>query len=80
MFFSGENVFTAFISPIVPIEIKSSALALGESYFLAIYTTSLKLWVINSSLALLSPSVILCIISASSDFVRGGGRVSLPLI
>ena len=55
IFFSGLNVFTAFIKPIVPILIKSSILIPVFSNFLAIYTTNLKFLSINMDLAALSP-------------------------
>ena len=80
IFLCGQNVFTAFISPIVPIEIKSSTFAPVASNFFAIYTTSLKLCVISISLAVSSPSVILSITISSSVFFSGGGNVCEPFM
>ncbi len=51
IFFSGLNVFTALISPIVPMLIKSSIFIPVFSNFLAIYTTSRKLRSISNDLA-----------------------------
>ena len=80
MFFSGEKVLTALISPMVPMEIKSSVPALGDSNFLAIYTTSRRLWTISGSRARLSPAEMRAITARSSALLRGGGSVSLPLM
>ena len=76
MFFSGRKVFTALIRPMVPMEIRSSVLAPGESNFRAIYTTSRRLCSISSFRA--SSSSSRASSSASRSFVSGGGSVSLP--
>ncbi len=80
MFFSGLKVFTAFISPMVPMEIRSSTLAPGLSNFFAMYTTSRRLWVIRGSLAPGTSFFMSSITFCSCSFVRGGGRVSGPFI
>jgi len=55
MFLVGSKVFTALISPMVPMEIMSSMPADGVSNFLAMYTTSRKLWVMSRSRASVLP-------------------------
>ena len=47
IFFSGEKVFTALIKPMVPMEMRSSRLMPVDSNFLAMYTTSRRLWTIS---------------------------------
>ena len=80
IFFDGSNVLTALISPIVPIEIRSSIDAVGVSNFLAIYTTSRRLCTIRRSLLSSSPRDSPSNVSASSCGVKGAGRVSGPLM
>ncbi len=80
MFFSTRKVFTALMRPMVPMEIRSSTLAPGLSNFLAMYTTSRRLWVIRGSRAPGTPLRMSSITFASSSLVRGAGRVSGPLI
>ena len=70
----------ALISPMVPMEIRSSMPTPELSNLRAIYTTSRRLWVMSRSLASLSPSAARRIASASSAEFSGGGSVSAPLI
>ena len=81
MFLSGLKVFIAFISPIVPIEMRSSTPTPVLSNFFAIYTTSLRLCSIRLLLASLSSSppsfFITC---SSSSIVSGAGSISAPPI
>ena len=75
---SGVKVFTALISPMVPMLIMSSAGTPLLSYFLARYTTSRRLWVIRSSRAAASPAAIRASRTFSCSGVRGGGRLGAP--
>ena len=77
IFFSELNVFTPFISPIVPIEIKSSIPIPVFSNFLAIYTTNLRFLSTSSFLASThsSSDSNLFIVSSSSSVDNGGGNV-----
>ena len=75
MFFSVLNVFIAFISPIVPIDIKSSMPTPVFSNFFAIYTTSLKFLSTKVCLTVSSPLDSFSNISFSSSLVKGGGNV-----
>ena len=81
IFLSGLNVLIALISPIVPMEIKSSTPTPVLSNFFAMYTTSRKLCSIKSFFALSSrsePSAL--IILASSSTSNGAGSTSEPPI
>ena len=81
IFFSELNVFTPFIKPIVPIDIKSSIPIPVFSNFFAMYTTNLKFLSTNICLVCkLSSSDSLFINSASSSGGNGGGNVWLPAI
>ena len=80
MFLVGSKVLTAFISPIVPIEIISSMPAVGVSNFLAMYTTSRRLCVMRRSRAVVCPRASAASASRSCSGGRGGGRVSAPLM
>ena len=75
---SGVKVFTALMSPMVPMLIISSAGTPLFSYFLARYTTSRRLWVIRSSRAQASPSAMRASRAFSCSGVRGGGRLGAP--
>ena len=81
IFFTGLKVLIALISPMVPIEIKSSTLTPVLSNFFAIYTTSRRLCSIRSDLASFSSGVpSFSRILASLWLSSGGGRMSLPPI
>ena len=80
MFLSGSKVFTALISPMVPMEIMSSMPAVELSNFLAMYTTSRRLCVISRSRASGLPAASAAKTSRSSSGESGGGRVSGPLM
>ena len=76
MFLAGQKVFTALISPMVPMEIRSSIPIPVDSNFLAIYTTSRRLCVISSSRAPGIPRrMVSGVISVrvTEDFVLPGG-------
>ena len=75
---SGVKVFTALISPMVPMEIRSSCGTALLSYLRARYTTRRRLRVISRSLAAASPAASRCKRSFSSSGVRGGGRLEAP--
>lgn len=53
---STLNVFTALMSPMVPMEMRSSTFTAGDSNFFAMYTTSRRLCVIRGSRAFGFPS------------------------
>lgn len=55
IFLDASKVFTAFMRPIVPMEIRSSTVTPVFSNFLAIYTTSRRLCSIRAERALASP-------------------------
>ena len=76
IFLSELNVFTPFISPIVPIDIKSSIPIPVFSNFFAMYTTSLRF--LSTKICLVSKlfSSDSCFISFSSSAgSNGGGNV-----
>ena len=75
---SGVKVFTALMSPMVPMDTMSSEGTPLPSYFFARYTTSRRLWVMSSSRAAGSPSAIRARRTFSSSGVRGGGRPGPP--
>ena len=75
---AGVKVFTALISPMVPMLTKSSPGTPLFSYFLARYTTSRRLWVISSSRAAASPAAMRSSRAFSCSGVRGGGRLGPP--
>ena len=75
---SGVKVFTALISPMVPMEIISSLGTPLLSYFLARYTTSRRLWVISSSRAAASPADMRASRAFSCSGDSGGGRLGAP--
>ncbi len=77
---SGLKVLTAFMRPMLPMEIRSSMPALDDSNFLAMYTTSRRLWVISGSRAFSTLFIMLRITFSSSSFVSGGGSVSGPFM
>ena len=78
IFFSVLKVFTPFINPIVPVEIKSSSPTPVFSNFLAIYTTSLKFLSTNVCFTSSCPLSNFFKSSSSSSGVNGGGRLMLP--
>ena len=78
MFLSGQKVFTALISPIEPIEIRSSIPVPVDSNFFAIYTTSLRLCTISSSRAFFGSVSRSSKAFFSSSLFRGGGNESAP--
>ena len=80
MFLSGQNVFTALISPIVPIDTRSSIPTPVDSNFFAMYTTSLRLCIIRSSRAFFSSVFKSSNVFCSSSFVNGGGSCSAPFM
>ena len=77
---AGVKVFTALISPMVPMLTKSSAGTPLFSYFLARYTTSRRLWGMRSSRAAASPAIIRVSRAFSCSGVSGGGRRGPPLM
>ena len=78
IFFPELKVFTALISPMVPMEIRSSMLSPVFSKRLAMYTTRRRLCSMRSLRAASSPLSSAPIAFSSLSFSRGGGRVSLP--
>ena len=76
----GRYVSTALISPIAPIDIKSSASQPGAVYFFAMCATSRRLCSINSLRASLSPLTSLSNASFSSDALKGCGKDERALI
>ena len=76
MFLSARKVPTALMSPMVPMEIRSSIPTPVFSNRRAMYTTSRRLCSISSLRASSSP--MRSSSSASRSRLRGGGRVSLP--
>ena len=80
MLLSILKVLIALISPIVPIDIKSSKLLIFVSYRLATYTTKRKLCSIKIFLASTSPSLHKEIYFSSSSLVRGASKFSFPAI
>ena len=78
MFFDTLNVFIAFISPIVPIDIKSSISIPVFSNFFDMYTTSLKF--LSTSVFFASSSFFSKLSNSfsSSSCDNGGGNVWLP--
>ena len=79
MFLSALKVFIALISPIVPIDIRSSIPIFVFSNFFAMYTTSRRFLSTSTERSEPSPSS-LPIMSLSSSCVSGGGSVSGPFI
>ena len=76
IFLSDLNVFTPFINPIVPIDIKSSNPIPVFSNFFAMYTTSLKFLSTSVCLASKLSSLSNCsIYFCSSSGSNGGGNV-----
>ena len=80
MFLSGLKVLIDLMSPIEPIEIRSSTPMPVLSNFFAIYTTrrrlcSIRVAFVNSESV---PLRRFSISISSSDGDRGGGRVSVP--
>ncbi len=75
MFLLVSYVLIAFISPIVPIDIKSSIPVPVFSNFLAMYTTSLKFLSTSSCRVSLSPCANFFRAFASSSAFKGGGNV-----
>ena len=81
IFFSGLNVLIALISPIVPMEIKSSTPTPVLSNFFAIYTTRRRLCSIRSFLAsFASPFLRLLIVASYFSGESAAGRISDPPI
>lgn len=78
IFLSLLYVPTAFISPIVPIEIRSSIPTPLFSNFFAMYTTSLRLCSISVLRAAASGKA--SIASASSPGSSGGGSDAAPFM
>ena len=76
IFFPASNVFTAFISPIAPIDIRSSIFTPVFSNLRAMYTTSLRLRSISTRRMLSSPAASAPMHSASSCLLSGGGSAS----
>ena len=78
MFLSVLNVFTPFISPIVPIDIKSSNPTPVFSNFFAMYTTNLKFLSTNFCFVSCFPSASSHSNVSSSSGVNGGGKLLFP--
>ena len=70
----SSKVFTPFISPIVPIDIRSSCSSISELYFLTMCATSLKLCSIIIFFALRSPFLYLIKHNFSSSGDNAGGK------
>ena len=74
VFFWELKEFTAFIRPIVPIDIRSSDSAEDEEYFLAMCAARRRLCSIRRFLASVSPFYFFSISSFSSFGERGFGN------
>ena len=75
---SGVKVFTALISPMVPMLIMSSAGTPLLSYFLARYTTSRRLCSMSREAASSLPAASARMVCCSASRSSGAGMVSLP--
>ena len=80
MFLSARKVLMALMSPMVPMEIRSSMLMPVFSNRRAIYTTSRRFRSMSVCRACGSPCSRRAMTSVSSSLGRGGGKVSLPPI
>ena len=78
MFLSERKVLIPLMSPMVPMEIRSSMFTPVDSKRRAMKTTSRRLCSISSRLASRSPSSNRARASASASRSSGGGKMSLP--
>ena len=79
MFRPGVKVLTALISPMVPMDTRSSGGTPLDSNFRDRYTTSRRLWVISASRASRSPAAIRSSRAFSSSGSSGTGRLGPPV-